>query len=193
MSAIDDFGPLRTRGRPSDPVEVAYVRDLEKVDLEFLALPRGHSPAPIKKLRDAHHMLARAMASGLSQVEAAAQTGYSTTRVNMLMQDPTFLDLVEVYRADVNAAFADMQARMASVSVSALEELRERLEEAPEGIDSTLLLDIVKVLADRTGHGPQTKSMNVNVNVDLAKRLEEAQRRVIDMQARGLPAPREVN
>ena len=39
------------------------------------------------------------------------------------------------------------------------------------------LLDIVKMGADRTGHGPQTTATNLNVNVDIAAKLEAARKR----------------
>jgi hypothetical protein len=52
----------------------------------------------------------------------------------------------------------------------------------------------LKKLADRTGNGPSHKMTNVNVNVDLAARIESARRRVgwtIDNEPAGpaLPSP----
>jgi hypothetical protein len=53
---------------------------------------------------------------------------------------------------------------------------------------------VLKTLADRTGNGPSHKMTNVNVNVDLAARIESARRRVgwtIDNEPAGpaLPSP----
>jgi hypothetical protein len=42
------------------------------------------------------------------------------------------------------------------------------------------LTELVKMGADRTGFGPQSKSTNVNVTVDFGARLEAARRRVAE-------------
>jgi hypothetical protein len=44
-----------------------------------------------------------------------------------------------------------------------------------------MLLEITKVLADRTGHAPVTKSVQVNVNADVGTRIEAARRRLLQL------------
>jgi hypothetical protein len=79
------------------------------------------------------------------------------------------------YRAVPDAAMADIQERMLTNANIAQAILQERLEETPEDISTQTLIEITKANADRTGHGVRTT--NVNVNVNLASRLENARRR----------------
>jgi hypothetical protein len=71
--------------------------------------------------------------------------------------------------------FRDFHKQAASMTLDMLEELRTRFEETPDKMSNEFLIDTVTKLADRTGHGPRTTQ--VNVNVDLAARLEMARRR----------------
>lgn len=72
----------------------------------------------------------------------------------------------------------DIGVQAANIAKDALEELSLRLEETPETFTTNQLLEVSKFGADRSGFGPQSSSTNVNVNVDLASRLEAARRRV---------------
>lgn len=181
--------PILTQGKRGGTQPTAeLVRELTDADLGLLAQPRGIGASPIKKLRDSHHALARALATGMDEGQAALITGYSTSRVSILKADPTFSELVAHYRGLAGAEFADLAARMTSVGVDALEEIRSRLEESPEEIPTGLLLQIVEKTADRTGFGP--KSTTVNLNVNLAARLGEARRRVAEVRD-SLPAATE--
>jgi hypothetical protein len=69
-----------------------------------------------------------------------------------------------------------MYEKLAGMSSEAADLLRERMEEFPEEIADGTLLDMVKIGADRSGHGPQ--STNVNVNVNIADRLNAARKRI---------------
>lgn len=156
------------------------VRELDEADVEMLlaARDRGNvlpSAEPIKRLRETHHALAKAIADGLSQTDAAIRTGYSISRVSILMGDPTFQELVEHYRENRALAYRDMHQAMADLGLDALQELHARLEETPEELSNQLLHDIAKTFADRTGYAPVAKS--VNVNVDIAGRLAAARKR----------------
>src|SRR5690606_353933 len=85
-------------------------------------------------------------------------------------------------RANQDMAFAGLFEKMSAFSHDVLEELRSRFESASETMSNGFLLDLMKALADRSGNGP--KSTQVNVNVDLSGRLEAARRRV---EADGAP------
>jgi hypothetical protein len=174
----------RTRGRPAKDEDVAVVRELTRDDLVATLGSKGTLPLRIGKLRDRHHALARALASGMPDYEAALLTGYDAARVSVLKSDPTFQDLVTFYRSTVNDAYADMHDRMASLGRDVVEEFHSRLEDAPDSLPTALLLDTIKIIADRTGHAPTAKTVNVNVNVDMATKLQEARKRAQDM-ARG--------
>lgn len=168
---------LRTSGRAAVPITGEVVRELNEADLAMLGLSRDVHPPALKKLKDSHHGLARCLASGVRPGEASSITGFSLSRISILQNDPSFKELVEHYRAGADGALADLQARMTTLSMDALEELRDRLLDSPDELDSELLLDIVKVTADRTGHGPSSKQTQVRVNIDLADRLEAARKR----------------
>jgi len=159
-------------------VEADFVRELNEADLVLLDAPRGVQSRPIAKLRDSHHALARALAAGMKPGEASLITGYSPSRISVLQNDPSFKELLEFYRQSQDAAYANLHDRMATLSLDAIAELRERLDERPEEFTPGALLEMVKTLADRTGHAPTTKSVNVNVDLNsFADRLAEARKR----------------
>jgi len=164
------------RGRKPVEVVAAEVGQLVPADLALLGVERGVQPKPLKRLMERHHALARVLASGTSPADAAIMCGYTVSRISILQSDPAFKELVDFYRREVNLQYTGLHERMAGLAQDAVEELRERLEETPEEISTGQLVDIVKLTADRTGHGPQTTA-NVNVNIGLAERLEAARRR----------------
>lgn len=160
-------------------------RPLAEADLVLLGTERGTKAPPLKRLRERHHALARHIASGMQYKDAAAICGYELSRVSILLADPSFKELVEFYSADVKRRYAAMHDVLAGLSLDAALLIRERLEEHGEEIPITTLNELVKMGADRTGTGPSSKQ-EVNVNVNLASRLEEARKRVasrtIDLQ-----------
>jgi hypothetical protein len=166
-------------GRKDRPVLAEIVRPLEPADLALLATERGVQPTAIKRLTDSHHALARCLAEGMKDVEAAAITGYTPSRISILRDSPLFAELIEHYRSNKNAVLADLHERMVTAGLVAVQELANRLEDEPEKIATSTLLEAVKTLADRTGHGPQTKSTNVNISLSLAERVAEGRRRAM--------------
>lgn len=169
---------IRTTGRAqAAPPTMEPLGEIAVSDLALLSEEKGSRPPPLKRLRDRHHALARVLASGKSEAEAAAIVGYDISRVSILKNDPAFNELLEFYRADVNRAYASMHEQLAGLSLDAVTELRERLEEAPEKLSVAQLVELTKMGADRTGFGPSQK-VEQNVNINLASRLEEARRRV---------------
>lgn len=168
---------LPLTGRKSSPVMAEVVRGLTEADVALLATERGVQPSSIKKLTDSHHALARCLAAGMSNAEASAVTGYTPSRVSVLNESPLFAELVDHYRKNAESSLADFQERMHSVGLTALDELKDRLETEPEKIGTATIIEAIKTLADRTGHGPQSKTTNLNVNVSLAERVAEGRRR----------------
>lgn len=170
---------VRTVGRAkSDPVALDYLRDLTPEDLATLNGARGSEAQQIvTRMKDRHHGLARCIASGYTNAEAAAVTGYSASRISILLNDPMFQDLVSLYRANTTEVWRDTHERMASLAVDAIDELHTRLEETPETMDNDLLLEIGKTFADRTGHGPSSKTTNVDIKVNFGDKLAAARER----------------
>lgn len=169
---------FRTRGRAARPLVAEVVRELEVVDLRALGVEKGSEPSALKRLSERHHALARNLASGMEAGEAGLVAGYVASRVSILQNDPAFKELVEFYRRDVTAQYRDLHQKLAGLALDAAEELGERLESEPEKVSIGQLMEITKMGADRTGFGPQSSQTNVNVNVDLATRLQAARQRV---------------
>lgn len=156
LDELDFVGPPRLLGnlvRPEISAEIG--RDLTAADMEALNGPRGAAlPRSIQRLRSSHHALARCLASGMKAVQAAQVTGYTQNRISLLQADPAFQALLADYRQEAKDIFADLNERMNNLSLDAIEELHERLIDAPEAFSIGMLLDVVKAFADRTGHGP---------------------------------------
>lgn len=174
---------FRTRGRAAKPVEAAIVRQLDQADVALLATERGTKPSAVKRLTERHHALARNLASGLPISEAAAFQGYTLSRVSILQNDPAFKELLAFYREDAQRPYRDLHNRLSGIAMDAVEELSLRLEEdmqtedvKDKKISVGQLVELTKMGADRTGFGPQTTALNVNV--DMAGKLEAARKRV---------------
>ena len=178
---------LALSGRKHQPIMAEVVRSLTEADVALLATERGIQPSSIKKLTDSHHALARCLAAGMSNAEASSITGYTPSRISVLRDSPLFVELVEHYKKNAESSLADFQGRMLSVGLTALDELKDRLETEPEKIGTATIIEAVKALADRTGHGAQTKSTNVNISVSLASRVAEGRRRAQELSTRVSP------
>lgn len=129
----------------------------------------------IKKLRERHHHLARALASGMTNAEAALATGYSETRISILLDDPTFVGLVEFYRGRKDEQFTDVQRRLAALALDATAELADRLEERPETFKIPDLIKVATMGLDRTGHGPTSRvQIEKGLSEDALQRIRMA-------------------
>lgn len=165
-------------GRQAKQIQASFLRELTEEDLLLPATIVTKAP-PIGQLRDRHHALARVLATGSPEGEASVITGYSLSRISILKADPQFRELVEFYRTTATEVVADFRQRMAMVGITATEVLSERLEESPDDIGTGLLNDIVKTMADRTGHAPaKGPTAQISLHVELQDRIERARRRL---------------
>lgn len=169
---------VRLNGRAQAPVEVSYVRDLGEADLALLASERGVKPQPVQRLRDRHHSLARLLAGGMKPAEVSAITGYSLSRISILQADPSVKELISFYRENEDAAYAEFGRRATMVTITALENLQEQVEDDANPLSVDQNLTIIKTLADRTGHAPVSKTINTNVNLELGSRMAAARARL---------------
>jgi hypothetical protein len=170
---------FRTVGRGKMRLEFGEVRELTRDDLASAAEDRGTKNSPMKRLTDRHHAVARLLAGGKKPIEVAAIVGYDIGRIYMLQADPSFKQLLAFYRESIDAEYMQMHEQLAGMSLDALGILRERLEDTPADFGAGMLLELVKVGADRTGAGPTSKS-EININVGLAGRLDAARKRVAE-------------
>lgn len=175
-----DIAKLTSPGRRPAPLTATVLGELEPHHLSALGAQAVEIPE-IKQLRERHHYLARLLASGMGEGEAAAMTGLSGPRVSTLKGMPAFQELLDLYRKNANAEYAEMHARLAGVATDALVELQTRLEDKPEEIGVSALLEIVKLGADRTGFGPTAKQ-ETTINVNLSERLEHARKRARELR-----------
>lgn len=155
---------------------IESIRSLTREDLARLKEPRAITP--VKTFRDSHHRLARLIASGARMADVVAQSGYSHVRINTLMPDPAFQNLIQHYREMVNEAFVesvDAYHELATSNMLKAERmLADKLDQASE--DDTLLptrdlIAISRDAADRFGYGK--RQTNLNVNMDFAAMLEK--------------------
>lgn len=176
-----DLGPLRTVGRPSSIVEGGVVRELTVVDLRRLDEPRGSRPAPLARLSQRHHALARLLAEGTKIQDAAVILGYDPSRISVLKSDPSFQELVRFYSDDVVAKYTDKHEVLGGIMLDAALEIQDRLEDPEKRakISTRDLTNLIELGADRTGFGP-TVRQEVNVNVNVASRLKAARERVAE-------------
>lgn len=169
---------FRTSGRAALPLSATVVRELDPADMAALGVEKGSKSSPIKRISERHHALARNLAGGMPEGEAALVCGLSLSRVSILKADSQFQDLMVFYRRDVDVVYKDAHAKLAGVASIALDEIQDRLEDNPQDVSMGQLIELAKLGADRTGNGPQSSTTNLNVNVDLANRLEAARKRV---------------
>lgn len=143
------------RGRPAK-VHAEFIRNLKPEDLAKLPGRPLLLPSPLAKVRTTHHFAAKLIAEGQRLVDVSAATGYTPARLQQLKGDPAFAELIEHYKAQVNAKYINVHDRLAAVGLATLEELQDRLEEAPESFSNQDLQDQLKLLLDRSGYGPSS-------------------------------------
>lgn len=154
------------------------VMPLTREDLELLREPRATVTAPVR-FRDAHHNVARLLALGMGNDEAADRCGYSVARIAQLVASPAFQQLIAIYRVKVNEKFeaeADEFLRLATSNMMkaqrTIAEHFDKADEEDELIPLRTALAVAADTADRLGYGK--KQTNLNINVDFAAQLERA-------------------
>lgn len=192
MDLTDLLAPPPPRGR--QPLEGAYVRDLVEADVSALwDLQPGDLDIPgqsILKIRNVHHSLAKLLAEGRKLQEISLITGYNPAYICTIQNDPAMANLITYYKSQVDETYVNVHERLATISMVAAEELMERITEKPETFTNREAMELVALAADRTGHGPQSRNTQVNVNIDLATRLENARLRVESLDLAPAPEPR---
>lgn len=169
--------------------EIGPIRLLSRSDLAHLTVRREASV--VQNLRDNHHRIARAVASGMSTTDVAATCGITINRVSVLKADPAFADLIAHYRAIITTEWAQQDTViefMRSNALKAQAMISDKLDDAAERnefLPTRDLLGIAELGLDRTGYGKVNK--NVNVNIDFAAKLEAARNR--SAQARVINPP----
>jgi hypothetical protein len=168
---LTDLVP-RLTGRATKEIDCEYVGDLTEADIDLLSTEAGIQPIDPLKLRDSHHALARTLARGARPAEAAAITGYSPARISILQRSPAFQEILAHYRENLDVTIVDYRERLRNAGMDVVEWLREDMEENPNNYSPGQRTDIMKIWLDRGGLGPESRSVNMSLNVDIAGRLE---------------------
>lgn len=104
----------------------------------------------VVRIKAAHHRIAQYCASGLSNVEVGALTGYTPQYVsNLRTGNPAFQELVEHYTRRAEAEMIDLRAKQARLGELAVDELTDRLTDDPEQFTNAELLDVIDSNANK--------------------------------------------
>lgn len=149
----------------------------------------------VSVLRARHHSVARLLATGLPEGIVAELTGFDPAYLSTLKNNPSMIELTNLYRAPGNAAAKLIEEKLRMVGDAALSRI---LEEMPSA-NMQELIAAAKLGSDRSGNGPQSKVAHEHVHVldpskvaalaDSARRVSQA--RIVDVNAvrKQLPAP----
>ncbi len=180
-------GFVRAKQTPNIPIEM-LVEEVGELDETHHALAKAHvesglpvGAAPtqdLKHIRESHHRVARLLAMGTPDVEAAYLTNYDISRVRYLRTNPAFQELLAYYGGEVKETWSDFVENAAELSKDLMAEVKRRLDEKPEEFTLTMINELLKTTADRSGNAPTTKNINLNVNTGAADRLARARNRL---------------
>lgn len=169
------------RGRKAKEIAVSFERNLERADIDALwALPEGglaSTTPPLMKIRHRHHQLARLLAGGTKEAEAALITGYQISSISILKQDPAFKELLAYYKDQADEVFVDFYKRLQTLSLHTVDEVLDRLDSSPEDFSIEDLQKLLELGADRTGFGP-SKNATISgtigvVTLEHVKRIKD--------------------
>lgn len=137
---------------------------------------------PLKRITDRHHALARAIASGTPLIDVSVIFSMSYERVKQLKEDPSFRELVNYYHNVETVLIRSTSERMAETANAGIDLVNEILDDEERRAKLSLgqALEVVKTFADRSGNGPQTTSVQVNIHANLADRLKAARERAAE-------------
>lgn len=168
--------------KPRKVIKVESVRVITRADLPRLVQKRNYVTQVPQKLREGHHWIARMLSLGCSLAEVSVATGYSYSRISILANSPAMKELIAKLQKENDKSWQslvnDYQAVLAGNMMQAELMVRDRLQEADEAGELLPIRDLMSIsrdAADRLGHGKKTT--NVNINVDLAARMEKMRQR----------------
>lgn len=160
--------------RNSKSPYISEVRPITRDDLARLRAP--NAKVRLQRLKDSHHVLARLLASGMSNIEAAKAGGYTPQRVSDIKSAPAMVELIAKYRGMEDAAWKEQRDAfheyIHAAGIKSWRKINDVLDDDEAEIPLRDLRAIADSSANRMGYG--IKTTNLNVNVDFATRLEAA-------------------
>lgn len=168
---------LAVARRRYDSPQITAVRSLTTADLAVLRTNRA-AQTPIKTLRDRHHHIAWMIALGKPHTEIAVSCKISPSRISIHLNDPTFVELVNKYRAEVAQSRRehtdDFVGSATRTMIAAENEILRRLDTESGDLSVRDLNSIATDRMDRFGYAKHTTSDNRNINVNFAAKFEAA-------------------
>jgi hypothetical protein len=134
----------------------------------------------IERFRFSHHNVAIMFAMGLTVNEIAKRTGFTRRRLVILLDDPTFGELIEHYRTEYRGkqheALPTMINNVESMFAGAVRKLLDWIEDSDETGEPISIPNLIRILeaaGDRTGYSKHT-SKTINMSVSYAAELDRA-------------------
>lgn len=154
------------------------VRSLTPDDLPKRGRPKG----AVAEIRVKHHRMAKAVAAGLSDAQAASLIGCTAPTIRNFRNNPAFANLVAEYGTIMDSEFDDELAHRVTLGRRAATLSSEKIVDLLEAdaIDNPkVLLAIAADFNDRTGVGKVQTQVNLIGN--LGERMSKARARVREL------------
>lgn len=140
------------------------------------AEPATNQVAQLTHLRDSHHAAARLLAMGERDMRVCQMTGYAPARLAGLKRDPLFQELIAHYRHAEDEGWTEFTSRAEQVARDLLQSIHDDVLDQPY-IPLDKKVKAFEVIADRAGFAPIQRSINKNLNVSIAERMDAARRK----------------
>jgi hypothetical protein len=132
----------------------------------------------LDQYRERHHAVARLVAIGATHDHIRRQTGISFKRISILLNDPSFKELVTLYRDDVEKIWnrnVDQYLDLGMGNMIQAEAMiADQLEEADEAGEKLPLLTLNRLSQDRADRFGYPKTSQVEHKHDFAALLDRA-------------------
>lgn len=134
--------------------------------------------AALNQYRESHHSVARLVAIGATHEHIRRITGITFRRITLFLQDPAFLELVAIYRSDVENKWnknidSFMDLGMGNM-IRAEAMISDKLDEADEKDESIPLLTLNRLSQDRADRFGYPKTSQVEHKHDFAALMDRA-------------------
>lgn len=112
----------------------------------------------LQKFSPWHHSAAQMIAAGMKISTIAEKLGRTKQHLYKLRTvEPAFNELVNLYRELQTESSIDLRDQLEGLSTLAAKELLDRLMANPDKFSNKELFELLRLSADRTGHGPTSK------------------------------------
>ena len=131
------------------------------------------------RFRETHHAIARMFAGGWTISKVSRETGYSRRRLNIMLSDPAFQDLIAEKAKSLEEKIeegADLfHEDYNKLMRRALGYVAEKWDEHEDNGETPPFRELFAILKDGAARfGYSAKHVRVNVNADFAVRLDHA-------------------